>query len=140
MHLTFTIQIFIICFSLDDRISYENVTNVWHPEILPHLQAAQASSNGETPSQPARIILVGTKVDLREADSAGDSSQFVAAEEGSKLAGDIHADTYIECSAKMEKNVKKVFDEAVRAFLKVWILNKGTTPTLMTKFLFQKNG
>eukprot|EP01061_Rhynchopus_euleeides_P007571 TRINITY_DN16622_c0_g1_i1.p1 TRINITY_DN16622_c0_g1~~TRINITY_DN16622_c0_g1_i1.p1 ORF type:complete len:215 (+),score=49.29 TRINITY_DN16622_c0_g1_i1:275-919(+) len=116
-------HIFIICFSLDDRISYENVSNVWHAEILPHLSGsppANAQVGESLAPQPARIILVGTKVDLREAAAASgaDTSNFIGTEEGDKLAADINADAFIECSAKTEKNVKKVFDEAVRAFLK----------------------
>eukprot|EP00754_Rhynchopus_humris_P001179 Rhum_TRINITY_DN10736_c0_g1::Rhum_TRINITY_DN10736_c0_g1_i1::g.39738::m.39738/K04392/RAC1; Ras-related C3 botulinum toxin substrate 1 len=116
-------HVFIVCFNLEDRISFENVSSVWLPEILPYLtgsaQALAASnSNGDGPSQPARMILVGTKLDLREGKPEAQRDMCVSTEEGEQLAHSIKADMYIECSAKAETNVKRVFDEAVKAFLK----------------------
>eukprot|EP01059_Diplonema_ambulator_P012512 TRINITY_DN22862_c1_g1_i2.p1 TRINITY_DN22862_c1_g1~~TRINITY_DN22862_c1_g1_i2.p1 ORF type:complete len:206 (+),score=39.86 TRINITY_DN22862_c1_g1_i2:39-620(+) len=93
-------DIYLVCFALNSRPSFENVRTTWIPEIKPHL----------TPS--TKIILVGTKIDLREGDGC------VVEEEGKHLKDEINACTYIECSAKNEHNVKKVFDEAVRAYLK----------------------
>ena len=102
---------------------------MWLPEILPYLtgsaQALAASnSNGDGPSQPARMILVGTKLDLREGKPEAQRDMCVSTEEGEQLAHSIKADMYIECSAKAETNVKRVFDEAVKAFLKVFVCSE----------------
>ncbi|GIY21351.1 hypothetical protein CEXT_788101 [Caerostris extrusa] len=42
-----------MCFSVDNHESYENITAKWYPEIRHHCR--------KTP-----IILIGTKIDLRE--------------------------------------------------------------------------
>eukprot|EP01064_Diplonema_japonicum_P034584 TRINITY_DN721_c16_g1_i1.p1 TRINITY_DN721_c16_g1~~TRINITY_DN721_c16_g1_i1.p1 ORF type:complete len:214 (+),score=42.14 TRINITY_DN721_c16_g1_i1:59-643(+) len=94
-------DIYLVCFSLNNRASYENVKTTWIPEIKSHINPAKT-----------KIILVGTKLDLRDGDTS------VVEEEGKQLKEDINAQVYIECSAKTEHNVKKVFDEAVRAYLK----------------------
>ena len=50
-------NVFLMCFALDSRTSFENVREKWLPEIQHHTQ-------GNNPPTP--IILVGTKLDLRE--------------------------------------------------------------------------
>lgn len=69
------------------------------------------------------IILVGTKVDLREdpetlSELAKDGKTPLKFVDGLKLQKKINAEKYIECSAKMLTNIHQVFEEAVRVSLK----------------------
>ena len=69
-------------------------------------------------------ILVGTKSDLRDSDrdhdiqdSSGNSikaSDIVSESEAEEIVKECNGKQYIECSALKMKNLKTVFDEAVR--------------------------
>ena len=74
------------------------------------------------------IILVGTKVDLREdaAAAAGLAERRLAPvtyPQGLAMASTIGAVQYVECSALTQKGLKNVFDEAIRA-----VLNPASVP------------
>jgi len=90
-------DVFIICFSLVDMETYNNVKTKWHPEIMQH--------NGKTP-----FILVGTKLDLREKTESP-----VSTDQGEKLCKEIGASKFLECSALSQHNLPLVFEEAVKA-------------------------
>jgi len=63
-------------------------------------------------------ILVGTKVDLRDAgvaDPHADSFQPIISERGEELARQIGAVKYVEVSAKTRKNLELVYQEACMA-------------------------
>jgi len=102
-------HVFLICFSVVNPTSYENVQSKWFPEMQ-HF----------CPEVP--LILVGTKLDLRN-DTAtieklkATGQQPISTEMGESLAKKIKAIRYIECSAKTGENLKMVFDEAVKAVL-----------------------
>ncbi|KAK3870360.1 hypothetical protein Pmani_023558 [Petrolisthes manimaculis] len=103
-------DVFLICFSVVSPSSCENVTSKWYPEIKHHC-----------PDAP--IILVGTKMDLRDDKETlvflSDQGQSpVKREAGQKLANKIRAVKYMECSALTQRGLKQVFDEAVRAVLR----------------------
>lgn len=103
-------DVFLICFSVVSPSSFENVTSKWCPEIKHHCADAP-------------ILLVGTKIDLREdketLQSLSDAGQVpVKREQGQKLANKIRAVKYLECSALTQRGLKQVFDEAVRAVLR----------------------
>ncbi|XP_037301962.1 ras-related C3 botulinum toxin substrate 1-like, partial [Manduca sexta] len=90
--------------------SYENVTSKWYPEIKHHC-----------PDAP--IILVGTKIDLRDDREtlsllSEQGMSPLKREQGQKLANKIRAVKYMECSALTQRGLKQVFDEAVRAVLR----------------------
>lgn len=102
-------DVFLICFSVVSPSSYENVTTKWNPEVKHHC-----------PDAP--VLLVGTKIDLREnkdaiGQLASQGLQPVKREHGIKLANKIHAVKYMECSALTQRGLKQVFDEACRAVL-----------------------
>eukprot|EP00164_Ancoracysta_twista_P000005 GFYU01000008.1.p2 GENE.GFYU01000008.1~~GFYU01000008.1.p2 ORF type:complete len:193 (-),score=67.67 GFYU01000008.1:389-967(-) len=102
-------DVFLICFSVISPASFNNVKDKWYPEIRHH--------NPETP-----IILVGTKLDLREdGDTLKQLSTKglspISTEQGHQLAKDIGAWKYLECSALTQKGLKAVFDDAIRAAL-----------------------
>jgi len=102
-------NVFLICFSVVNPTSFENVTSKWYPEVL-HF----------CPNIP--IIVVGTKFDLRADDKTiarlKESNQApISAEAGEDLAKKLKAVKFIECSAFTGHNLKLVFDEAVKAVL-----------------------
>lgn len=101
--------VFLICFSLVSPPSFENVKTKWYPEISHH-----------APNTP--IILVGTKLDLREDRETLDKlrekrQQPITYSQGVQVAKEIGAVKYLECSALTQKGLKTVFDEAIRAVL-----------------------
>lgn len=78
----------------------------WYPEIEHH-----------APNVP--IILVGTKLDLREDAATLDSLRSkkmepVSYETALAVSKEIKAQKYLECSALTQRNLKSVFDEAIR--------------------------
>jgi len=102
-------NVFLVCFSVVNPVSYENVSSKWIPELI-HF----------CPDVPS--ILVGTKIDLRGEESALEKlrkqgQQPTTPEQGHQLAKKIKALKYLECSAKTGENLKQVFDEAVKAVL-----------------------
>ena len=82
----------------------------WYPEISHHC-----------PNTP--ILLIGTKVDLRDDRETVEkltekNLKPITQADGLKLQKEIGGVKYMECSALTQKNLKVVFDEAIRAVLK----------------------
>ncbi|ELP89195.1 RAC GTPase, putative [Entamoeba invadens IP1] len=102
-------DVFLLCFSVIAPASYDNAQVKWKNEVEEHCKGVP-------------IILVGTKIDIRD-----DPEQMKKLTEkgitpkteadGQKLAQEIGAVKYIECSALTQQNLKLVFEEAVRAVL-----------------------
>ncbi|TVU16921.1 hypothetical protein EJB05_32925 [Eragrostis curvula] len=100
-------DVFILSFSLVSRASYENVLKKWMPELRRF-----------SPSIP--VVLVGTKLDLREDRSYladHPSGSIITTEQGEELRKQIGAVAYIECSSKTQRNIKAVFDTAIKVVL-----------------------
>lgn len=102
-------DVFLICFSLVNPASFENVRAKWFPEVSHHC-----------PNTP--IILVGTKLDLRDDSKTLDKLkerklQPITYPQGLAMAKEIGSVKYLECSALTQKGLKNVFDEAIRAVL-----------------------
>ncbi|VVC33907.1 Small GTPase superfamily, Rho type,Small GTP-binding protein domain,P-loop containing nucleoside [Cinara cedri] len=89
---------FLLCYSVDNRSSFENIASKWYPEIK------RCCSN--TP-----IVLIGTKTDLRLKNPDG----CVTREEGKKMKKKIGAVKNIECSALNNEGLDAIFVEAVQA-------------------------
>ena len=69
-----------------------------------------------------KCILVGTKLDLRDDPNtiqklSEKKSAPITYERGMAMAKEIGAIKYLECSALTQKNLKNVFDEAIRCHL-----------------------
>jgi len=100
-------DVFLVCFSVISSDSFENVKARWVPEIQ-HYE----------PNVP--MLLVGTKSDLREDDSIikhlrSRNKDMVTIAAAQKLAEDIGAVNFLECSALTQQGLKEVFDDAIRA-------------------------
>jgi len=102
-------DVFLCAFSVVNPSSFENIRAKWYPEVSHHC-----------PNTP--IILVGTKVDLRE-DSATieklntKKQAPITYEQGLQMMQEIGGVKYMECSALTQTGLKAVFDEAIRAVL-----------------------
>jgi len=103
-------DVFLICFSLIDPSSYSSVKEKWLAEI-------QNENLGDTP-----IILVGTKVDLRNDEDEVEKLKkkninVLTTEDGETLKNEINAFAYIECSALTQENIATIFEECARCVL-----------------------
>jgi small GTP-binding protein len=100
-------NVFLVCFSVVNPNSYDNVTSKWVPELRLHCAEAP-------------IILVGTKIDLRNDEEvikklSIKDQQPKTKEDGEKLKEEIGAASYTECSAKSQDGLKEVFQKAIEA-------------------------
>ncbi|MED6238716.1 Rho GTPase [Ataeniobius toweri] len=103
-------DVFLVCFSVVSPSSFENVKDKWVPEISHHC-----------PGTP--FLFVGTQTDQRENSStvqelAKNKQRPIRPEEGWKLARELGAVKYVECSVVTQEGVKTVFDEAILAILR----------------------
>jgi Ras family len=83
--------------------SFENVKEKWFPEVRHHCPATAC-------------IIVGTMVDLRDdpvvlEKLAKSRQRPITFEQGERLARELGAVKYVECSALTQKGLKNVFDE-----------------------------
>ena len=109
-------DILILCFAVNSPHSFHNLTDKWILEVL-HF----------CPNVP--VLLVCTKVDLRDdvntiAKLARIKQKPITKDEGKKLAKDIGATAYVECSALERFNITEVFQTAVRKTLNKRKYNK----------------
>lgn len=100
-------DVFLICFSVVNPSSYENVKTQWVPELKVGGGDAVAVVPWRVDSkllqhhcQSAHTIIVGTKTDLRSDPSRkpADAEPFTK-EDGERLAKDVDARMYVECSS-----------------------------------------
>ena len=100
-------DVFFICFSIVSPASFENVRAKWYPEVAHYC-----------PKTP--IVLVGLKLDLRDDKETIEKLSEkklapITYEEGMKMAKEIRAFKYVECSSLTQKGLKDVFDTAIVA-------------------------
>lgn len=93
-------DVFLICFSVEDPDSFDNVKSKWLPEIRQY--------RPETP-----FILVGTQTDLR--GSVVDlTEECVTEKEGRRAAKKHGAMAYCECSALEGVGLDDIFKQALK--------------------------
>ena len=102
-------DVFLVCFSITSPPSFENVREKWFPEVHHHC-----------PGVPC--LIVGTQTDLRDDPQvreklAKQKMQPVRKEDGERMAKELGAVKYVECSALTQFKLKDVFDEAIVAAL-----------------------
>lgn len=96
-------DVFLVCFSVTSPASFENVKEKWFPEVHHHC-----------PGVPC--LIVGTQIDLRDDSQVLEKLQRqkqrpITSEQGERLARELGAVKYVECSALTQKGLKNVFDE-----------------------------
>jgi len=101
------VNVFLLCYSISSPSSYDNVTKKWQQEITTHCPKAA-------------IILVGTKMDLRDDKDTLEALKSkklkpITQSQGKSKAKEINAYTFIECSARGKKNLNNIFEEIPKA-------------------------
>ncbi|KKY24804.1 putative gtp-binding protein rho3 [Phaeomoniella chlamydospora] len=108
-------QAIMLCFSVDNKDSLENVGSKWVQEIQEHCPGV-------------KIVLVALKCDLREEQEGDDDEEkdasspprrIVTYAEGLEVAKTVGALRYLECSAMRNRGVNEAFTEAARVALQV---------------------
>jgi len=100
-------DIVLLCFSLVTEASFESVRDKWHPEVDHYVKNVPT-------------ILVGTKVDLREAklpDPSTGEFHPVSNDQAEKMGDEIGSEKFMAVSAKTGENLKNLFQEAVSIVL-----------------------
>ncbi|XP_061583628.1 rho-related GTP-binding protein RhoU-like [Cololabis saira] len=100
-------DVFLLCYSVVRPCSFRNLTDKWLPEI-----------RQQCPGVP--LVLVATQLDLREdvqvlIHLAQNQQRPVGTDEGRRLAQELGAVGFAECSALTQKNLKDAFDSAILA-------------------------
>ena len=101
-------DVFLICYSVADKCSFENIQQKWTLEIKHHC-----------PNVP--YLLIATKIDLRDdrillCDSNSESD-FVSHEDGLIMKNNINAIKFVECSSKNQLNIRHIFDIVVDIYI-----------------------
>jgi len=99
-------HVIMLCFSVDNPVSLENVESKWLEEILEHCPGV-------------KLVLIALKCDLRDDRTVREklaryNKQPVQYEQGLEVARRIRASRYLECSAKHNRGVNEVFLESTR--------------------------
>lgn len=94
-------HVFMLCFSVENRDSLQNIQDKWLEEVLEH-------------SVYSKIVLVALKCDLRQ-----EKRNTILYEEGLEMAKNINAIRYLECSAKHNRGVKECFEQSAKVALSV---------------------
>ncbi|KAI1238257.1 hypothetical protein IHE44_0012975 [Lamprotornis superbus] len=92
-------DVVLMCYSVANHNSFLNLRNKWISEIRSHL-----------PRIP--VLVVATQTDQR--DVGPYSSSCISPIDGKRLAQDVRAKGYLECSALSNRGVQQVFEYAVR--------------------------
>ncbi|GAB0189694.1 rho-related GTP-binding protein RhoD [Grus japonensis] len=83
-------NVVLICFDVTSPNSYDNILTKWYPEVNHFCKGIP-------------VLLVGCKTDLRQD------------QEGEAMARQIHAVSYLECSARYQENIGDIFTAACSA-------------------------
>jgi len=102
-------DVVLLCFSTVSQASYDAIRDKWAPEVNHYIH--------EVPH-----ILVGTKIDLREAQHPDPNSgkfEPITPEMGQSMAKQIKAAKYVEVSSKTRQGLEEVFAQAIDLVLEM---------------------
>ncbi|NXE76993.1 RHOF protein, partial [Cochlearius cochlearius] len=97
-------NVVLICFDVTDPNSYDNILTKWYPEVNHFCKGVP-------------VLLVGCKTDLRRDRAVLRRLQEGRREPGQAMARQVHAVSYMECSARYQENIGNIFAEACGAAL-----------------------
>ncbi|NXH17376.1 RHOF protein, partial [Bucco capensis] len=97
-------NVVLICYSVMNPTSYENVAAKWYPEVNHFCRGVP-------------VVLVGCKTDLRKDKEQlcklrASKQKPITYNQGKAACQQINAEIYLECSAKCRENIENVFKEA----------------------------
>ncbi|NXS53163.1 RHOF protein, partial [Brachypteracias leptosomus] len=97
-------NVVLICYDVTNPTSYENVAAKWYPEVNHFCRGVP-------------VVLIGCKTDLRKDKEQlrklrASKQEPITYYQGEAACQQIHAEVYLECSAKCRENIEKVFKEA----------------------------
>lgn len=97
-------DVFLVCFSVANPESFQNVQNCWVPELRHYI-----------PHTP--FILVGTQVDIRKdkIDRQVVRTSFISSKQGADLANKIGAVSYVECSSLSDTGIEDLKSDIIMA-------------------------
>ena len=140
-------DVFLLCFSVDDRKSFENISKIWMHQILNYYILSEDLVDGNTKQTNSVldpylvlpiIILVGCKNDMRlqkplleeiaksrrhsvpsknVPQNRKSNSPIVTSKEAIHLSRAIKAYKYMECCARRGTGIEKIFNEVTKAVL-----------------------
>lgn len=102
-------DVVLLCFSTVSQASYDAIRDKWAPEVNHYIH--------EVPH-----LLVGTKIDLREAQHPDPNSgkfEPITLEMGQSMAKQIKAAKYLEVSSKTRQGLEEVFAQAIDLVLEM---------------------
>lgn len=92
----------LLCYTIENKKKIPNISRKWLMEIKNYCPGSQ-------------FFLIGLKKDIRDTeDPTVDKSLVITEEDGRKIAEDINALKFFECSARTGENVNVIFDEAAK--------------------------
>ncbi|KAJ6571493.1 P-loop containing nucleoside triphosphate hydrolase protein [Mycena capillaripes] len=99
-------DVFVACFSVGLPTSLESIKGKWFPEVRHYC-----------PGVPC--LLVATQIDLRSDQKVVEKMARLgqlplSLHEGLKMAREVGATQYLECSAKIDQGVEDIFTQAVK--------------------------
>ncbi|XP_004713631.1 rho-related GTP-binding protein RhoD [Echinops telfairi] len=102
-------NVLLLCFDVTNPHSFHNVSERWYPEVSHFCK--------EIP-----IVVVGCKTDLRKDKTMVNKLRKkrlepVTYHRGQEMARSVGAVTYLECSARLQENIRSVFEEAAAVAL-----------------------
>ena len=117
-------DVFVVVFSVVRPASYENVAAKWIPEVKHHMPNTS-------------IVLVGNQIDkrtdpncLKQLAESKKKEEPITTEMGVKLAREINAATYVECSCLDQRGVKNLFEKSIKISQNVPVEFHDKTPSL----------
>lgn len=99
-------EVVIVCFSINDADSLQNIKDVWIEEAKSHVKRKKP------------ILLIGCQSDVRQKRTHSSDNNNVTREEGEAFAKEIGAEAYLECSSLTMDGVTEVFSSVVNLALK----------------------
>ncbi|NWU57181.1 RHOF protein, partial [Dromas ardeola] len=96
-------NVVLICFDVTSPNSYDNVLTKWYPEVNHFCKRVP-------------VLLVGCKIDLRKLPEG--HPEHISHQKAKAMARQIHAVSYLECSARYQENVGDIFVAACDAALR----------------------